>query len=188
LTTHAIYIGPIAHLKGETAIIRTTTHGCVVAQFDKRSLTKSGKPWDKVLEYEPHARFPSLVEPDEPPADALGFGWHAFPEKDFERLQEEVGDALAQIEMSEDAFEQALNHPALREAHAIRGDAFIDENGQFIPADRVRIDCDKGTVTILITPGSFRAPLTIQYEKNFSRGRKTAQWKSERGGFRRFKK
>ncbi|XAO53929.1 hypothetical protein [Pseudomonas phage Max] len=84
-----IYRGPIPHLIGKTALLREATHGHVVAQFDDWSLTRSGDPIPRtrtVLEYEPHARFPTeQQEPlPEPPADALGYGWHAFPAEDFE--------------------------------------------------------------------------------------------------------
>lgn len=91
---HGTYVGPIAHLKGKTALLRTATHGHVVAQFDDRTLTRSGKPMPKltVLDYEPHARFPTEQQQDypEPPADALGFGWHAFPASDFEEDQNDT--------------------------------------------------------------------------------------------------
>lgn len=66
---HATYVGPLEHLKSKGALIRTATHGCVVAQFDDTTLTRSGKPF--------------TVADDEPPADALGYGWHAFPADHF---------------------------------------------------------------------------------------------------------
>jgi len=56
----------------------------VLAQFDDRKLTRSGHPFQSVLEYEPHSRFPTQQLPDEPPRDALGFGWHVFRKEEFE--------------------------------------------------------------------------------------------------------
>lgn len=66
-----IYCGPIPHLIGKTALLREAIHGHVVAQFDDWSLTRSGDP------------IPA-EKPEGPPADALGYGWHAFPAEDFE--------------------------------------------------------------------------------------------------------
>lgn len=66
---HATYIGPIAHLKGKTALIKTAGED-VLAQFDNMDLTKSGKPMSS--------------DHDTPPTDALGFNWHKFPKTDFE--------------------------------------------------------------------------------------------------------
>ena len=88
---HAIYAGPLAHLKGATALIQETADGRVLAQFDDKYLTRDGKPWEKVLEYEPHARFPSFVDPDQPPAEALGYGWHRFHADDFDASEAQEG-------------------------------------------------------------------------------------------------
>lgn len=68
---HGTYRGTIPHLIGKTALLRTATHGHVVAQFDDQALTRSGEPLPGDFTAEP-------------PADALGFGWHAFPAEDFE--------------------------------------------------------------------------------------------------------
>lgn len=73
---HGTYHGPIAHLKGKTALLRDATHGHVVAQFDDRTLTRSGKPMTE--------------DAPEPPADALGFGWHAFPASHFEEDRDDA--------------------------------------------------------------------------------------------------
>ena len=65
----AIYIGPIEHLRGETALIRSTGEepaGVVLAQFDRRGLTHSGKP-----------------TADGPLTKCLAYGWHSFPRSDF---------------------------------------------------------------------------------------------------------
>lgn len=68
------YIGHIEHLKGKTALLRVATHATVVAQFDDRSLRRdTPEPFD----YDP----PVVTAL---PTDALGFGWHAFPQRDFE--------------------------------------------------------------------------------------------------------
>jgi hypothetical protein len=67
---HGTYCGPIPHLIGKTALLREATHGPVVAQFDDQRLTRSGEP----IPNEPAG---------EPPRDALGFGWHAFPSEHF---------------------------------------------------------------------------------------------------------
>lgn len=84
---HGTYVGPLAHLRGKKALLREATHGAVVAQFDDRKLTRSGGPIPRTLDYEPHARFPTLQDFDDPPPDALGFGWHAFPARDFEEIK-----------------------------------------------------------------------------------------------------
>lgn len=84
MTRLATYTGPLTHLQGKRAMIRDATHGHVVAQFDDPKLRRSGEPWPTVLEDEPHARFARYpVERDEPPWDALGYGWHAFPADQF---------------------------------------------------------------------------------------------------------
>ena len=67
------YVGPLEHLRGKRAMTRLATHGYVVAQFDDPALTRSGR----VIEPSEH-RF------SEPPTDALGYGWHAFPKNDFQ--------------------------------------------------------------------------------------------------------
>ena len=73
----ATYIGPTEHLRGKLAIIRTATHGCVVAQFEDKSLTLQA---DQTVE----------VQVDDGPwhDKSLGFGWHAFPESHFELIPE----------------------------------------------------------------------------------------------------
>lgn len=69
------YIGPLAHLKGKTALCRNTPEeGWVAAQFDDRTLTLSGKPIPRR----------SKAKPFELPHDALAYGWHAFKRSDFE--------------------------------------------------------------------------------------------------------
>lgn len=72
--TSGTYIGPIEHLKGKTALLRVATHDYVVAQFDDRSLRRDTS--------EPFDFDPPVVTAL--PADALGFGWHAFPQRDFQ--------------------------------------------------------------------------------------------------------
>ena len=69
----SVYVGPLEHLRGKRALTRLATHGYVVAQFNDMTLTRSGRIID-----------PSENALTEPPADALGFGWHAFPLKDFQ--------------------------------------------------------------------------------------------------------
>ena len=80
---HGTYVGPIAHLRGKTALLRTATHGHVVAQFDDRTLTRSGKPMPQltVLDYEPHARFPTEQQQDypEPPGGRPGLRLARLP-------------------------------------------------------------------------------------------------------------
>ena len=70
---HGTYVGPIAHLKGKTALLQPlpTAPWCVRAQFDDRELTMSQKPV-------PPQEFPGFS------LDALGFGWHTFQASDFE--------------------------------------------------------------------------------------------------------
>lgn len=66
---HATYCGPIEHLSGKGALIRTATHKHVVAQFDDKTLTRrQGVGVSPALQL---------------PYDALGYGWHAFPESHF---------------------------------------------------------------------------------------------------------
>lgn len=83
-----IYVGPLEHLKGKKALtMPARSSGVLLAQFDDITATRSGEPLPKIetLEYEPHARFPTVTQtdPPEPPADALGFRWHEFPSADF---------------------------------------------------------------------------------------------------------
>lgn len=67
------YIGSIEHLKGKTAQLHVASHYSVVAQFDDRTLRRdTTEPFD----YDP----PVVTAL---PADALGFGWHMFPQRDF---------------------------------------------------------------------------------------------------------
>lgn len=81
--TPATYIGPRAHLRGKTALTRP--YGSkVLAQFDDTTLTADGNPMPQQLAYEPHARFPTYQDCDNPPPTALGFGWHIFSAKDFQ--------------------------------------------------------------------------------------------------------
>lgn len=68
------YVGPLVHLQGQTALMRED--GAV--QFDNTRLTRSGNPVEKVLVYEPHARFPTEECPGKPTQDQIGFGWHVF--------------------------------------------------------------------------------------------------------------
>ena len=83
-----VYIGSIKHLKGQSALLQESADGStVLAQFNDLNLTLSGSKILKkeILEYEPHARFPTIREVDytEPPKDALAFGWHVFQRLDF---------------------------------------------------------------------------------------------------------
>lgn len=90
----AVYIGPIKHLKGQTALLRDKEPvdlERILAQFDNLVATRSGAPPPtvQVLDYEPHSRFPTLQteQAQEPNADCLAFGWHEFPRNDFETPQ-----------------------------------------------------------------------------------------------------
>lgn len=94
-TRTAIYMGDIKHLQGQRAILRNVepfNPDRVLAQFDKLDLTLSGNPIPKriVLEYEPHARFPTEQEVpfEHPPKDCLAFGWHEFDQDDFLEYRE----------------------------------------------------------------------------------------------------
>lgn len=79
------YIGPLPNLKGKTALAKEVGElGKISVQFDDKRLTLSGGPIPQELAYEPHARFPTLQDFDNPPADGLGYGWHLFPREDFE--------------------------------------------------------------------------------------------------------
>lgn len=89
---HATYIGDIPHLKGEGALLRDSSlPDQVLAQFDNRLLTRSGKPFPTmtVLEHEPHARYATehQVHYPTPQEDCLGFNWHEFNRSDFEVAQ-----------------------------------------------------------------------------------------------------
>ena len=86
---HAIYKGVIAHLKGQGALLRDAeSPDRVLAQFDDRLLTRSGKPFPtmRVLDHEPHARYATehQVHYPTPREDCLGFNWHEFDRSDFE--------------------------------------------------------------------------------------------------------
>ena len=88
------YSGSLTHLQGKTALLRLPPEkGFVLAQFDDQTLTRSGRPMPQltVLDYEPHARFPTEQKKDypEPPQDALGFGWHVFRKTEFS-IEEEA--------------------------------------------------------------------------------------------------
>lgn len=75
------YIGPIEHLKGKTALLQhDPAHQFFVrVQFDDRSLRRdTAEPFD----YDP----PVVTTL---PADALGFGWHAFQWQHFSVLEDE---------------------------------------------------------------------------------------------------
>lgn len=90
-----IYSGPLAHLRDKTALIRPGyAPDQVLAQFDDHTATRSGKPFAEVtrttvLDYEPHARFPTerRALANTPPADCLGYGWHLFPADHFKERQ-----------------------------------------------------------------------------------------------------
>lgn len=89
-----VYVGPIAHLRGKSALLKPWNGG-IRAQFDDTDLTRSGKPYrpKQELRFEPHARFPTYqdVETEMPDPDLLGYGWHDFDVSDFEvRNFEEV--------------------------------------------------------------------------------------------------
>lgn len=78
---HGTYKGPIQHLIGKTALLRDAAPGFVEAQFDDRTLTRSGIALRLVvceLVGQPEA----MGQP-EPPRDALGYGWHNFPKTEF---------------------------------------------------------------------------------------------------------
>ena len=84
------YVGPIPHLKGQTAIVRVATHGKVVAQFDNRKLLRSGKPWpQKMVKLgRPPMQIDWMIDDyDTLPDDALGYGWHLFNPEDFENAE-----------------------------------------------------------------------------------------------------
>ena len=88
---HAFYVGSLRHLRGKGAAGALIRDGAspdrVLAQFDNRLLTRSGRPFPTMteLEYEPHARYPTERQVDypTPPEDCLGFGWHEFDRSDF---------------------------------------------------------------------------------------------------------
>lgn len=90
-----VYCGPLSHLRDKTALIRQDcAPDQVLAQFDDLSATRRGKPFCEVvhttvLEYEPHARFPTEHRQlkNEPPADCLAYGWHAFPADHFKERE-----------------------------------------------------------------------------------------------------
>lgn len=69
----ATYVGPIAHLKGETALIRADG----LAQFDNVNLILDP---DHPLKNHPRFR--------PPPEIRLGFGWHQFPTHHWEIINE----------------------------------------------------------------------------------------------------
>lgn len=88
----ATYIGPLKHLVGEAALI--VYRGDVVrAQFNNRHLRKSNEEWPQVWVDEPHIYHGGWWEDSEdPPFDALGFGWHDFPKdhwKEYDEQQKE---------------------------------------------------------------------------------------------------
>lgn len=71
----AMYIGPIEHLRGESALIRCTgeePEGFVLAQFDACNITRTAK-------HPPPENFGGPW-----PEGSLGFGWHLFRRGDFE--------------------------------------------------------------------------------------------------------
>ena len=87
------YIGPLTHLQGKTALLQCPEGGSkILAQFDDHKATLSGKLYEDAafedrLEYEPHARFPTSIRVQVGlTEDFLGFGWHEFELKDFERI------------------------------------------------------------------------------------------------------
>lgn len=86
---HAEYIGPLATLHGKGALVQATPdlaqRGVLLAQFDDVNAAKENTPFPmryrEVIEYEPHARFPTetLVPIGLDYSRSLGFGWHEFP-------------------------------------------------------------------------------------------------------------
>lgn len=64
--THAKYVGPLAHLRGRTALVMSRKNGWA-AQFDGVGLARK-----------PGGVATPLLDTD------LGFGWHRFSLKDFE--------------------------------------------------------------------------------------------------------
>lgn len=87
ITNSLRYVGPLAHLRGKTALVmkKEPTDSVVFAQFDDVALTLSGAPVEtEVLDYEPHARFQTMQPLQAPPRDALGYRWHPFPAEHFE--------------------------------------------------------------------------------------------------------
>lgn len=79
------YIGPLPHLLGETALLKIS-EGKVMAQFDNMFARLSPKHWPVVWVDDPHSRFSSIrwEYSDDPPLDALGFGWTEFPLEHWE--------------------------------------------------------------------------------------------------------
>lgn len=68
----AYYIGPLEPLKGKRALTTKTSgtpEGMIEAQFDDDDLVDPRRPSAPFL--------------PGPKGNALGFGWHRFPEKDF---------------------------------------------------------------------------------------------------------
>lgn len=86
MTRHATYCGPLQHLVGKGALIRSGFHSCdMLVQFDDRKARRSGLPWPQVWCDEPHTQHAGWWEDsDTPPIDALGYGWHEFPAEHFE--------------------------------------------------------------------------------------------------------
>lgn len=68
-TMHGIYVGPMTHLQGKTALLRPLERTQVLAQFDDTTATR---------EPELLAAKPDLIW-----AVSLGYGWHEFPAADF---------------------------------------------------------------------------------------------------------
>lgn len=62
---NATYIGPVAHLQGETALVRPHQEGELLAQFD-------------------------CIDLEDEDDNKLGFGWHVFPEECFEVDEDET--------------------------------------------------------------------------------------------------
>lgn len=79
-----VYVGPLEHLKGKTALVRPTdAPGSVLAQFDDREATLSGEPLPPRKEL-PFGNPLTGSRYAPPPADALGFGWSLFFASEFE--------------------------------------------------------------------------------------------------------
>ena len=63
------YIGPLAHLKGKRAMVRSAAsrRGYVLVQFNDAGLTRDGKATDNLN-------------------DQLNFSWHRFHYRDFKAV------------------------------------------------------------------------------------------------------
>lgn len=87
----AVYVGTVAELRGEGALVRPAYRsGALLAQFDRIGLRCNDRFISDASGWSTQGRLTPRKVPAEHAGDALGFpaivshGWHEFPAQDFQ--------------------------------------------------------------------------------------------------------